>query len=68
VPALKVTPVDTVGAGDTFCGYLAAGLSQKLALEDALRRAAAAGSLACLKPGAQPAIPLAADVDAALSR
>ena len=23
VPALKITPVDTVGAGDTFCGYLA---------------------------------------------
>ncbi len=64
--ALKITPVDTVGAGDTFCGYLAAGLSAGLALEDALKRAAAAGSLACLKPGAQPSIPLAAEVDAAL--
>ncbi|WP_406873388.1 ribokinase [Aminobacter sp. P9b] len=66
VDALKITPVDTVGAGDTFCGYLAAGLSAGLELEEALRRAAAAGSLACLKPGAQPAIPLAAEVDAAL--
>ena len=66
VPALPVTPVDTVGAGDTFCGYLAAGLDAGLGLADALRRAAAAGSLACLKPGAQPAIPLAAEVDAAL--
>ncbi|TRC92913.1 ribokinase [Mesorhizobium sp. WSM4303] len=66
VPALKITPVDTVGAGDTFCGYLAAGLASNLPLEQALTRAAAAGSLACLKPGAQPAIPLAADVDAAL--
>lgn len=64
--ALKITPVDTVGAGDTFCGYLAAGLSSGLALGDALKRAAAAGSLACLKPGAQPSIPLAAEVDAAL--
>ena len=26
-PALKITPVDTVGAGDTFCGYFAAGLA-----------------------------------------
>ena len=26
VPALKITPVDTVGAGDTFCGYFGAGL------------------------------------------
>lgn len=66
VEALKITPVDTVGAGDTFCGYLAASLSAGLDLKQALRRAAAAGSLACLKPGAQPAIPLAAEVDAAL--
>ncbi|MBZ9820803.1 ribokinase [Mesorhizobium sp. CA4] len=67
VPALKITPVDTVGAGDTFCGYFGAGLSSGLPLQDALSRAAAAGSLACLKPGAQPAIPLAKDVDAALA-
>ncbi|RVA12140.1 ribokinase, partial [Mesorhizobium sp. M7D.F.Ca.US.004.03.1.1] len=33
VPALKITPVDTVGAGDTFCGYFAAGLSSGLTLE-----------------------------------
>lgn len=66
VEALKIKPVDTVGAGDTFCGYLAAGLSAGLGLKEALRRAAAAGSLACLKPGAQPSIPLAAEVDAAL--
>jgi ribokinase len=67
VPSLKIVPVDTVGAGDTFCGYLAAGLSGGLDLKDALRRAAAAGALACLRPGAQPAIPLAKDVDAALA-
>jgi ribokinase len=67
VPALAVTPVDTVGAGDTFVGYLAAGLEAGLDLEAAMRRAAAAASLACLKPGAQPAIPQRAEVDAALS-
>jgi ribokinase len=66
VAALPVTPVDTTGAGDTFVGYLAAGLDAALDLQAAMRRAAAAGSLACLKPGAQPAIPYAADVDAAL--
>ena len=63
---LVIEPVDTVGAGDTFCGYLAAGLDAGLPFERALRRAAVAGSLACLKPGAQPAIPLASMVDAAL--
>ena len=68
VPALKIEPVDTVGAGDTFCGYLASGLSAGRPLEQALRCAAAAASLACLKPGAQPSIPLAAEVDAALSK
>ena len=62
VPALPIKPVDTVGAGDTFCGYLAAGLDEGLALEAAMSRAAVAASLACLKPGAQPAIPLAAEV------
>jgi ribokinase len=65
VPALKVKPVDTVGAGDTFCGYLATSLASGLPLEQALRRATAAASLACLKEGAQPSIPLAAEVDQA---
>ncbi|WP_048645476.1 ribokinase [Nitratireductor soli] len=67
VPTIDIEPVDTVGAGDTFCGYLAAGLADGLGLEGALRRAAAAGALACLKPGAQPAIPFAAEIDAALA-
>jgi ribokinase len=62
--SLQIAPVDTVGAGDTFCGYLAAGLSSGLPLEAALQRAAVAGALACLKPGAQPSIPFAAEVDA----
>ena len=68
VPARSVDPVDTVGAGDTFCGYLAAGLDHGLDLEAAMRRAAVAASLAVLKPGAQPAIPHAADVEQALGR
>jgi ribokinase len=68
VPSLQITPVDTVGAGDTFCGYLGAGLEAGMSLEDALRRAAVAGALACLKPGAQPAIPHAKEVDEALAK
>jgi ribokinase len=65
---LRIEPVDTVGAGDTFCGYLAAGLDAGLVFEQALHRAAVAGSLACLKPGAQPAIPLAIEVDQAMAQ
>lgn len=67
VPAPQITPVDTVGAGDTFVGYLAAGLDAGLDLRSAMQRAAVAASLACLKPGAQPAVPTAAEVDAALA-
>lgn len=60
---LKIEPVDTVGAGDTFCGYFAASLEAGMPFDRALRRAAVAGSLACLKPGAQPSIPMAEKVD-----
>ncbi|WP_299746567.1 ribokinase [Devosia sp.] len=67
VNALPIKPIDTVGAGDTFCGYLAAGLDAGLGLKAAMKRAAVAASLACLKPGAQPAIPLAAEVEAAMA-
>jgi ribokinase len=35
-----------------------------LSLRDACKRAATAASLACLKPGAQPSIPYAAEVEA----
>jgi len=59
---LVIDPVDTVGAGDTFCGYFAGGLDAGLDFATALRRAAVAGSLACLKPGAQPSIPVSDEV------
>ncbi|MDQ0560388.1 ribokinase [Rhizobium mesoamericanum] len=59
---LKIEPVDTVGAGDTFCGYFAASLDEGMDFEASLRRAAVAGSLACLKQGAQPSIPSSAEV------
>ena len=61
--APRIAPVDTVGAGDAFCGYLAAGLADGRSLQEAMARAARAGAIACLKPGAQPAIPEAGEVD-----
>ena len=57
--AFAVQPVDTTGAGDTFCGVLVAALDAGLALGEALRQASAAGALACLQPGAQSSIPTA---------
>lgn len=58
----KITPVDTVGAGDTFVGYLAAGLQAGDVPLRALQFAVAASTQACLKDGAQTAIPFAAEI------
>lgn len=58
-PALAIDPVDTTGAGDAFCGVFAAALDVDLCLEDALARGCIAGSLACLKTGAQECLPTA---------
>jgi len=66
VPALPVQAIDTVGAGDGFCGYLAAALSAGQPLEAALRLATAAGSLTCTKSGAQLALPERREVETAL--
>jgi ribokinase len=64
--AFVVMPVDTTAAGDTFCGVLVASLGQGLPLQEALRRANAAGALTCLKPGAQSSIPSRAEIDSFL--
>ena len=55
--AFAVKPVDTTGAGDTFCGVLVAALDGGHDLALAMRHASAAGALACLLPGAQSSIP-----------
>ncbi|SEM50461.1 ribokinase [Gemmobacter aquatilis] len=68
MPAFKVTPVDTTGAGDTFIGTLAAALDLGLPREAAMRRAAAASALQVTRQGAAQAIPTAAEVDAFLQR
>lgn len=65
--AFSITPVDTTGAGDTFCGSLVAQLSQGHTLQQALRFASAASALACTRAGAQSSIPAFADVQALLS-
>ena len=61
MPAPEVEPIDTTGAGDVFAGVLAAhwaGGGRR-----ALRRAAAAGALATLVPGAGGCAPSAEAVD-----
>lgn len=64
-----VTPVDTTGAGDAFCGVLSArlALSGIDHLEEALRAAAVAGALSTQVQGAVPSLPRWPDIAAALS-
>lgn len=55
LPAVTVDDVvDTTGAGDAFCGALAAALVLGADDETALRDALAAGAAACRHEGAQP--------------
>lgn len=58
-PAYPVTPIDTVAAGDAFCGVLAASLAADLPWETAVRHASAAGALATTVAGAAPSLPAA---------
>jgi ribokinase len=52
-----VTPVDTTGAGDAFCGALAARLAAGDSLAVALRAAVVGGALSTLTRGAVPSLP-----------
>lgn len=57
ISTLAVDPVDTTGAGDTFCGVFAAMLCEGKDIENATRIACGAGALACCVTGAQGTIP-----------
>jgi len=67
-PAFPITPVDTTAAGDAFTASLAVSLAGGLPIPEAVRRANAAGALACLTLGAQPSMPTAAEIDAFLAQ
>lgn len=68
VPSIDVDPVDSTGAGDTFCGVLAARLADGVEVVAAVRAAVVAGALAVTRRGAQSGVPTAAEVLAALGR
>ena len=65
VPAAPVQRVvDTTAAGDTFTGYLVAGLMDAQPVERALQHAAAAAAAAVGRAGAIASIPTAAELGA----
>jgi ribokinase len=68
IPALPVTAIDSVGAGDTLNGALAASLAAGYPLEEAARRAVAAASLAVTKAGAREGMPTRGELEAAVAR
>jgi ribokinase len=64
-PAVQV--VDGTAAGDAFCAALVVSLLEGRPRDEALRRACAAGAIAASRPGAQPSLPTAPELDAILS-
>lgn len=64
----QVSAVDGAGAGDAFIGAAVAGLLHGLPDDHLLSRACAAGALAATRPGAQPSMPTAAEIDELLAQ
>jgi ribokinase len=59
----RVHAVDGTAAGDAFCAALVVSLLEGRPREEALARACAAGAIAASRPGAQPSLPTASEVD-----
>jgi ribokinase len=63
-PAIKVEPVDTTGAGDTFTGYVLASLDMGMPMAQAIRQATKAGALMVTRHGTADVIPDLSEVQA----
>jgi ribokinase len=63
VPAATVAAVDSTGAGDAFCGALAAALAEGRPLAEAVNRAVSAAGLATTRVGAREGMPTAAELE-----
>ena len=59
----EIHAVDGTAAGDAFTACLVVSLLRGLDRQEALERACAAGAIAASRPGAQPSLPTAAEVD-----
>jgi ribokinase len=57
LPAVRATAIDTVGAGDAFCGTLLAAFGHGLAMPLALRWAQAVAAVVVTRRGAQASFP-----------
>ena len=63
IPAFKVCPVDSTGAGDVFSGSLAAFISDGIPLEKAAKMAVASASISVTRMGAQSSAPYRMEIE-----
>ncbi len=63
VPSFPVAAVDSTAAGDAFNGALACALAEGRPMEEAIRFASAAGSVAVTRKGAQDSLPTRDEIE-----
>jgi len=63
---VKVDAVDTTAAGDTFCGALCVGITERMDLPDAVRFANMAAGISVTRMGAQASIPFRSEIESQL--
>lgn len=68
IPAFKMEAVDTTAAGDVYCGALAAALTAKKSLKEAVIFASAASAISVTRMGAQPSAPLKKEIEDFLAK
>lgn len=62
IPAFDVKAIDTVAAGDVFCGCLATALARGSELEEAVWFATGGAAISVTRKGAQPSAPTKAEI------
>ncbi|MEK6646348.1 MAG: PfkB family carbohydrate kinase [Candidatus Firestonebacteria bacterium] len=63
IPAYKVKPVDTTGAGDAFTSAFTVAVAEGCSLQEAVRFGNVAGAIAVTRFGTLPAMPTRAEIE-----
>jgi ribokinase len=68
VPSVKVTAIDTTGAGDAFSGGLATAIAESKDIFQAVKFAVCTAALSVTKVGTAPSMPLRKEIEALLQK
>ena len=68
IPARKVVPVDTTGAGDTFCGVLSVCIAEEMTLVKAAEYAVCASGISVTKKHVIDSIPYREEIERSINR